>query len=190
LQLSLLAFLFACPALAQQSPEWEFFGGYSFERSAVREYFKSTPTIYTFREQYVNMNGWDVSLTENLNHWFGGTLQATGHYKTPVASGVTNHVHSHSIMYGPRFSHRMSAATPYAHILVGVTNASVTVSPGPHASETAFTMGLGGGLDLNVANKFSIRALQVQYSPFNPIVTKENKFQASAGVVFYAGKTK
>jgi opacity protein-like surface antigen len=190
LQLSLLALLFASPALAQQGPEWEFFGGYSFERSVVREYFKSTPTIYTFRERYENLNGWEASITENINRWFGGTFQATGHYKTPVASGVTNHVRSHSFMYGPRFSHRTRWATPYLHILVGVTNASVTVSPGPHASETGFTMGLGGGLDLNLGKNFSVRALQVQYSPMNPIVSKENKFQASAGVVFYAGKTK
>jgi hypothetical protein len=189
-QVSLLVLLFASRALAQQSPAWEFFGGYSFERSPVRQYFKSTPILYTFRESDANLNGWELAVTENLNSWFGGTLQATGHYVNPVAAGTTNHVKMFSIMYGPRFAHRTRHATPYAHLLFGASHSSVTVSPGPHASETIFAIGAGGGLDVSLGEHMSVRALQIQYSPMNPVVTKDHNFQASAGVVFYVGSTK
>ncbi len=62
----LFIFSFATPCLAQEIPEWEFFGGYSFQRSDVREYFKSSPIIYTFRGKYASLSGWDASVTENL----------------------------------------------------------------------------------------------------------------------------
>ena len=189
-QICLLALLFASPVIAQQKREWEFFAGYSFERSAVRQYFKSTPIIYTFRERYTNLNGWELSVTENVNRWFGGTLQATGHYNSPVASGTKNHVKMFSIAYGPRFAPRIGWMTPYAHLLFGASNVSVTVSPGPHVSETAFAAFVGTGVDLSLGSKVALRAFQVQYSPMNPVVSKDHKFQASAGIVFQLGKMK
>jgi hypothetical protein len=191
LKILLLVLFLAAPCLAQKTPAWEFFGGYSVERSDVREYYKSTPTIYTFRDQYINLSGWEASVSENVNHWFGGTLQFTGHYKTPVASGTTNRERMLSLMYGPRVSHRMSWGTPFGQVLFGAARAAVTVTPvGPHISETAFAVAAGGGLDINLGSKTAVRVLQLQYSPMNPVGTKQNKFQASAGVVFHVGQAK
>src|SRR6266481_6410676 len=76
-----LLLAFVTPCLAQETPAWQFFGGYSFQRADVREYFKTTPIIYTFRHHYVNMNGFEFSVTENRNRWFGGTLDFSGYYK-------------------------------------------------------------------------------------------------------------
>jgi len=182
----------ALPCVAQQRPAWEVFGGYSFERSDVREYYKSTPIIYTFRDRYINLNGWEISVTENhgSTRWFGGTLQVTGHYKSPVVLGTKNNEKMFSILYGPRFSHSMGWGTPFGHILFGAARAQVTVSPGPHASETSFAAAAGGGLDINLGSKAAVRVLQVQYSPMNQVGTKNHKFQASAGIVFRLGKTK
>ena len=188
LRFLLLVLLYASAGFAQQSPAWELFGGYSFERSDVREYYKSTPILYTFREQYINLNGWELAVTENVNRWVGGTLQLTGHYKSPVVRGAKNREQMFSILYGPRFAHRMSWATPYGHVLFGAGRAAVTVSPGPHATETSFVVAAGTGLDVNLREKAAVRILQIQYSPMNQVGTKNHKFQASAGVVFYLGK--
>jgi hypothetical protein len=172
----------------QQTPGWEIFGGYSFERSVVREYYKSTPIIYTFREDYTNLNGWELSVTENVNRRFGGTFQATGHYKTPEFRGTRSRQNLFSIMYGPRFTQRAGWVTLYEHVLFGANHTSVVVSPGPHASEWAFAAAGGLGVDVNMGSKAAVRVLQVQYSPMNPIVSREHKFQASAGLVFHLGK--
>ena len=190
LRVFLLTLSVASAGFAQQAPAWEFFGGYSLERSVVREYYKSTPIIYTFRERYVNLNGWEASLTENVNHWFGGTLQTTGHYKSPVFSGTKSRQQMFTLLYGPRLSKRMGGATVFGHVLFGASRVSVTVSPGPHDSQTSFAVAGGGGLDLNIASRVAVRVLQLQYSPMNPIATKNHKFQASAGIVLNVGKTK
>ena len=187
-----LCFLLSVPssAFAQQAPNWEFFAGYSIERSTVREFYKSTPIIFTFRERYLNQDGWELSVTENVNRWFGGTFQATGHYKSSEALGSANRHRTHSIMYGPKFSHRMNWASPYGHVLFGINRSSVRVSPGPHAEETGFAVAAGLGLDVKLGSKMAARAFQLQYSPMNQVATKRHKFQASAGVVFYLGDTR
>jgi hypothetical protein len=169
-------------------PAWEFFAGYSISRSLAREYYKSTPVIYTFRERFINLNGWELSATENVNRWFGGTLQATGHYKSPVVLGTKSRQNMFTILYGPRFSHRFGWAIPYAHILFGAARTSVTVSPGPHTEEVSFSAAAGAGFDVQLGRSVGARVLQIQYSPMNPVVSKQHKFQASAGVLFYLGR--
>jgi hypothetical protein len=187
----LLAALFFTPAVfAQETREWEFFGGYSFEAADVREYYKSTPILYTFRDRYVFLNGWEASVTENANHWLGGTLQLTGHFASPVALGTKNKERLFSILYGPRFSRRSAWGALYGHILFGAAHTSVTVSPGPHASDTDFAVAAGGGLDMQLGNRAAVRVLQLQYSPTNPVGARNHTFQASAGVVFYVGKAR
>jgi opacity protein-like surface antigen len=189
-RLSLLILLFASYGFSQQVPAWEFFGGYSFERSNVREYFKGTPTIYTTRERWINLNGAEFAVTENMTPTFGGTFQLTAHTASPVVSGTKNVERSWSLLYGPRISHRMSWGTPYGHVLFGAGHSQVTVSPGPHASDTEFALAVGAGLDLKLGAKMAVRALQLQYSPMNQVASKDHKFQASAGLIFYVGQTK
>jgi len=190
LRLLVPVLLFAPAGFAQQTPAWEFFVGYSGERTDVREYYKSTPIIYTFRDSYINMNGWELAVTENVNHWFGGTFQVTGHYKSPVVLGTKTNERIHSIMYGPRFSRRLAFLTPYGHLLFGIGRTTAAVSPGPHITETEFAAAGGVGLDVHLGKKVGIRAFQVQYSPMNQVGVKNHKIDASAGVMFYLGHTK
>ena len=190
LRFSLLALLFAPTAFAQQYTPWEVFGGFSVQRANVREYYKATPIIYTFRERFINLPGWEVSLTENVNKWFGGTLQSSGHYSTETVLGTKNRQKKFAILYGPRFLYPGGWFRPYGHVLFGAAHASVTVSPGPHATQTRFAVAGGGGVDLKVSSRVGIRAFEVQYSPKNEIGSRPNQFQASAGAVFYIGQPK
>lgn len=189
-QLSLLILSLATPCLAQETPAWEFFGGYSVQRSNVREYFKSAPAIFSVRNQYATLNGWDLAVTENMNRWFGGTLDVSGHYKRPHLLGISNRERMHSILYGPRFSFRMPSLVPFTHLLFGITRANAAVTPtGPHISDTSFTVAAGGGVDLNLRGKASIRLLQAEYFHANSLGSNQNNYRAAAGVVFHLGKS-
>jgi hypothetical protein len=190
---------FAVPCLAQETPAWQLFGGYSFQRAGVREYFKTTPIIYTFRNDYVFMNGAEFSATENRNRWFGGTLDFSAYLKTPQVAGISNQERIYSILYGPNFSFPTHGGTAelfhggtlFAHALFGAAHTSVHVTPtGPHASDFTFGMALGGGYDIPLRTEFSIRVLQVDYMRTTAYSSGRNNLRFSAGVVFNAGKVK
>lgn len=180
----------ATPSLAQTMASWEIFAGYSFQRSNMREYFKTTPIIYAVRNKGVNLiNGWDVSVTENVNRWFGGTLDISGHYRAPQVSGSKNRQRMYSILYGPRLSYRRPWGTPFAHVLLGAAHAQVKVTPtGPRASDLSFAMAIGGGMDWNFRNKTAIRVVQAEYLRANGLGANQNSFRLSAGVILYLGR--
>jgi hypothetical protein len=185
----ILVFMSLTPALAQEAPGWDFFGGFSIQRSNVREYYKSTPIIYSVQNRWETLNGWDAAVTENINSWFGGTFDASGHYRTPTRFGSPNREQMHTFLYGPRFSWRTSHVVPFAHLLFGAALANVQVTPvGPHASETSFALAAGGGVDLNLGSHVSARPLQVEYLHANALGSNQNSYRAAAGIVFHAGK--
>ena len=183
--------LLSLPCAAQETPAWQFFGGYSFQRADVREYFKTTPIIYTFRHHYVNMNGWEFAVTENRNRWFGGTLDLSGYYKTPKLLGISNREQIYTILYGPRFSFTQPYGIPFAHVLFGAAHTSTAVTPtGPHASDFSFAMAIGGGFDLPLKNNVAIRVLQADYLRANALGSGQNNFRLSAGVTLNLRKVK
>ena len=179
--------IFASGLAAQQAepaPKWEIFGGYSFQRSDLREYFKSTPIIYTARGRYANLSGWDISVTENLNRWFGGTVDISGHYKNSTVAGVPNRNQTYSLLYGPRLSYRQGWGVPFAHTLFGVAYSRAKVTPiGPRASDFAFATAIGGGFDLSIGRRAAIRVFQADYFRTNALGLRPNGYRVSAGVV-------
>jgi len=200
----LLLTLFRTACLAQEVVPWEVFGGYSFQRADVREYFISRPTplIYMARHHYMNMNGWDFSVTENVNRRFGGTLDISGYYKSPTIGRVTTRDHIYSILYGPRFTfpkaggnaapaRLISASVPFAHILFGGAHTGATVGPpGAHASDFSFAMAIGGGLDWPLKPNADMRVLQLDYLRTNAPGVGQNNYRASVGLVLRFGKPK
>jgi hypothetical protein len=186
----LLWVLLATPAYAQTMPEWEVFGGYSWQRSNLREYFKSTPIIYSVRNKAGNLNGFDVAFTENINRWFGGTLAFSGHFATPEISGVKTRQRMYSVLYGPRFSYRKSPGwTPFGHILAGVAHMDAKVTPtGPHQSDTSFGLAAGGGFDLKFGTKTAFRLVQAEYLHANSLGSSQNNYRLSAGLILYLGE--
>ncbi len=182
----LLVLLFAMPAAAQEKREWEVFVGYSIQRSNVREYFKSTPTIYSFRSLNDNMNGWELAVTENVNRHVGGTLAVGGHYDSPVLLSVTSRQRMHTLLYGPRVYHRISRLTPFGHALFGIALSNVQVTPtGPHLSSHGFAAAGGAGLDVDLAKRISVRVFQVEYLHANALGANQNNYRASAGILFH-----
>ena len=196
IQLLMLFLSAAVPCLAQETSAWDFYLGYSHRRAETREYFRTSPIIYAFRGRDVNFNGAEASVTENRNHWFGGTLDFSFYDKTSVAAGTTpqlattsNRRRMYSILYGPRFSYRTSWITPFAHVLLGAAHATVSVTPvGPRVSDTSFATAIGGGVDVRIKGKLAVRVIQADYFRSDLAGTSPNGYRASAGVILMLGR--
>jgi opacity protein-like surface antigen len=191
LRLSIVVLLLAAPCHAQTSPGWEVFGGYSWQRSNVRKYFKTTPIVYSLRNEASNLHGFDVSITENINRWFSGTLDISGHFGTPEISGVKTSERMYTVMYGPRFAFRSgsSSMTPFGHVLFGVAHMRAkSVPTGPQLSDTSFAFAAGGGLDIKLRNTIGIRVGQAEYLRADTLGANQNSFRISAGMILYLGE--
>ncbi len=162
-------------ALAQQTPKVEVFGGYS----------NLTPNIdVSSINSNFNLSGFNVSVTENLNSWFGGVLDFSSHYGTE-AGFKTN---SQTIMYGPVFAYRKYPTfVPFVHCMVGA------VRGGPEyldISKPEFRIGLiaGGGADLKVSRRVSLRLIQADYLMTRFSSARQDNIRLSAGIVLRFGK--
>jgi opacity protein-like surface antigen len=112
----------------------------------------------------------------------------------------------HSFLIGPQVKARNSKVAPFAHALIGIANQKVSFSPGSFtcqgpdcddltfsASENSttfgnvtvsnqgnhFTYAFGGGLDIKLSNRISLRLIQADY-----LLTDTKNLRLSAGIVF------
>jgi opacity protein-like surface antigen len=162
------------------NPKIEVFGGYSYVRG----------------EQGVNLHGWNASVTGNITHYFGVVGDVSGHY----ANGSFLDGNTYTFLGGPQFSFRTTRLTPFAHALFGVSRVGTGVGLlgiNFGASQSDFAMAFGGGLDINLSDRFAIRAVQADYFPVRsggnfldhfrlPFISGSdfvNNFRVAAGLV-------
>lgn len=153
---------------AQEIPKAEVYVGYDYLRvNAVGTSF--------------NFNGGSGQFAYNATNWLGLVGDLGGYY---TSNGFTGGVITY--MFGPRLNLRgHGKVTPFAQVLLGGAR-SIDNSP-----LNAFAMTVGGGVDINISQHFSIRPVQAEY-----LLTKftdgannrQNNFRYSAGVVFRFGK--
>lgn len=165
-----LVFLALVPAMAQEIPKAEVFGGYSWSGG--------------------NFHGWNTSVTGNITKRLGIVADFSGHYGSELGL-VRVDQHAHSFLFGPRISFRGKRLTPFAYSLFGATRfAESAVISGQRLSavSTGFSLAIGGGLDVKVNERVAIRAFQLDY--FRPIVNDEpnNRGRLAFGVVLRLGK--
>jgi opacity protein-like surface antigen len=165
-----LVFVALLPAIAQDVPKVEVFGGYSWSGG--------------------NFHGWNASATGNINKRFGIVADFSGHYGSELGLVRVNQ-NAHSFLFGPRLSFRGKRLTPFVYSLFGATRfAESAVISGQHlsAASTGFSLAIGGGLDVKVNERIAIRAFQLDY--FRPIVNDEpnNRGRLAFGVVLRLGK--
>ena len=197
------ALLFTFTATAQdKATSMETFLGYTFTRC------NSASHVPSF-----SANGGSGQFVYNFSSWLGGVLDAGA-----VHNGNIHSIHLDStvttFLLGPRVAmHKWSRFTPYVQTLFGGAYAasSIGVSPTllvtPHvpiipagdflratASETAFAMTAGGGLDIKFSKHMSFRPIQLEY-----LLTRlnhyrggndntQNNLRYSAGVNFTFGE--
>ena len=164
---------FCVSAMAQETPKAEIFGGYSYLRANILG-------------EGFNFNGGSGSVALNANNWFGIVGDFGGYHLSQ--SGVSVNIFSYT--FGPKLAYRKSERlTPFGQALFGGARASAGFA-GQSASENAFALALGGGVDAKVTPHVAIRLVQVEY-----VLTKftdgrndrQNNARISTGIVFRVG---
>jgi hypothetical protein len=129
---------------------------------------------YEHLQSSYNAVGWNASLTGNFKHVLG----ITGDF-----SGVYNSRHANSSVYtytvGPVLTARLPVVQPFVHALFGGATTKIG-----GASDNAFAMFLGGGLDIGLRKGIGLRLVQADWlmTKFGG-QTQEHQGRVSAGIV-------
>jgi hypothetical protein len=203
---SLLLISYAGFVAAQDVPKADLFFGYSFLR------YNSAQTIPAF-----TANGGVGTLGWNFNNHIALEAELGGYH-----NGNVNDFHfdstSFSYLFGPRISlGRSKKFDPYIHALFGgqhltssiaadsvlVVNPLLTPPESDRfkASQNAFAMAVGGGIDIKMSRHVLLRPVQIDYylSRFEApeiviptgstanIARNQNNFRYAAGIAFSFG---
>jgi len=198
---AVLLLCFSVFGVAQELPKFEIFGGWSY----VRPDGGGTDMSPT--------NGWNASVNIIVNEYVSVEIEGGGHYARyddPDNGDGTEFLpsssRSHDLAVGPRFSFRENERfQPYYHAMIGVRHSGWDdfveyqdpIDPercGGNAEcwntgkLNNFLMIFGGGLDIVVTPKVSIRAFQADYviERFYGDMIPELRF--GTGVVYKIGE--
>jgi len=151
----LLGGFLCAPAFAQRV---EIFGGAQYEH---------------LQSSY-NAVGWNASLTGNFKHVLGITGDFSGAYNSHRASSA---VYTYTV--GPVLTARLPVVQPFVHALFG----GATIAAGG-ASDNAFAMFVGGGLDIGLRKGIGLRLVQADWlmTKFDG-QTQDRQGRVSAGIV-------
>jgi len=160
-------------AAAQDVSIADMFVGYSFNR-CVNEFTEC------------DLQGWNVAFDFNANNNWAITADVSGHYGTRDVErpyeGTS--VKYHNFLVGPKYTFGSSEKVrPYVHALYGLSHIS---APAPQTTENNFVQAYGGGVDIRLNDKISIRAAQVDYVGIRRV---PNVPRFEANVRFSAGIT-
>jgi len=180
--------LISIPASAQDTyPSVEIFGGYSYFSQDLNINFDDDDDIFDFDEREA-FHGVGFSLAGNFNRHFGLVGDFSYNKREIELPGDDLDVSNFVFLFGPRFSARGRSLTGFGHVLIGGTRSKIEGGD----SATGLTIGIGGGLDVNVSDGFAIRLGQIDYLPTRYSFGAGddewfNNFRFQIGVVFKAG---
>lgn len=148
----------------------------------------------------------------------GGEVSATGYFnrfvgvEADVASFVLNggfppvYANHSMLLFGPHFAwHGNGRVSPFGHVLLGVTRGITYGGNETSIARSAFTAGVGGGVDVKVWRFLWLRPIQIDYlrEPFPSVPVSltgvspplrslyssylQNNMRLSAGVVVRFG---
>jgi hypothetical protein len=167
LLLALGVLLASVPSFAQKEPVpfIDVSGTYSYVR------ISSTKTNY---------NGASMSFALNPKSWFGIVGDIGGYHQAAPQGFESNNLVSY--LFGPRLSYRTtSRITPFAQVLFGGIYATMS-------GQTALAMTAGGGFDLKISPRVSIRLAQGEYLMTRFGGSTQNNIRISTGLVFHFGR--
>ena len=155
--------LFAAGAARAQAPKTEFFVGYEYQH---------------LNPGGTGCHGLGLNLAYNLNDWLGGV----GDFGLCRQSGLPSGLSAHNINYlfGPRLTYRnFGKWNPFGQVLLGGQHLGTNVG-----SANSFAMTLGGGLDYQYNDRFSLRLIQVEYLYTHLGGATQNNARIEAGLVY------
>jgi len=152
--------LLSLPLMAQDNVKAEVFGGYMYEHLGG-----------DFGD--INANGWDASLTGNINKNFGITGDFSGAYK--------NSAHIYTYGGGPVVAYDFGGKiNPFVHAIFG----GYTAGGGGGSGINGFMMKFGGGLDVGVSKVLAIRLAQFDWDYYKVHgVSEDSNVNISTGIV-------
>jgi hypothetical protein len=178
-----LACAFAGTARAQQAsgltPQFEVSGEYSY----IRANAANSGGGY-------NLNGGSASLAYNFSDRLAVVGDVGAYRFGGLPSGLTSTMYTY--LFGPRYTFRkLTRVTPFAQVLLGGGRLNAS-SGGLNAGENGFSMAIGGGLDLPLRRRFSVRLIQAEYlltrfDSTSGASATQNDVRISAGLVFRFG---
>lgn len=197
--LFVVSVVLAAPSVFAQDtqPKYELFAGYSYRGTRIR--LPSYPT-FCFSpsprlSDWESAHGWAMNLTRNLHRNVGVTADLAGQYGPrlgPIelwwpqdvfcAPVELHNFSSYQFLFGPRFSFREGRVTEYAHTLFGVSRLFGGMP------QTNFAMGFGGGVDISLNKRFSIRAVQADYIPEKGSHVWRHHVRLQTGIVLKFGR--
>ena len=167
----LLAFCAAWPALAQDVPRVQVFGGYSYTRFDSPSFGFSNPS---------GLNGYNFSPAFNLIRGFGVAAEFSKQYGSILDL--------RDLAVGPQFLYPRGKTLFFAHVLIGNARSVVRVGTGERDTERA--VAAGGGMDLDMSSHFAVRVFQVDYLHTTLFQEKQNSLRFSTGLVYTWGALK
>jgi opacity protein-like surface antigen len=190
-----VAFLFGGVVFAQENPKFEITGDYS--------YFRSTPSLSSVWDSQ-NLNGGGGDITFFPTEHFGIKADFQGYNNSTQCPSSTSSItgcasgNLFTYMFGPVVKYRVGKLEPFGEVLFGGAHSNFYVNACNNNSglcsasptSTAFTMAVGGGVDLALTHRFAVRLFDVDYVPtrftdnFIGGNSAQNNFRFQAGVQF------
>ena len=202
--------LFCCvPASAQDYPRAEVYGGYQLldDEDLIHDITYGQGLDI---DGYDRLHGFNAAVEYNIRKWMG-VVGEVGHGRSSLSLGDDNagrpiwsaqyRRNQTSFLFGPRFSYRAGRIRAFGQLLLGGNRSNhsytytVTNELGFQAgsaasfSNTDFALALGGGLDVSLGNRISIRPVQLDLLTICADETM-HQLRYSAGVVFKLGSAK
>lgn len=142
-----LAWVLPCSARPQEPGEISVFGGYSGSWEILDPL----------------KHGWNASISGNITKSWALFADVSGH----SAKSGSYEYHTYNLMFGPRYVRRIGNRwTPFAHALFGLykrdqNSLGSSVSYAESTSRNLFALGGGGGIDISINGRLSLRMLQI-----------------------------
>ena len=176
-------------------PKFELFTGYSYRGTRLSNPCAAFFSCLTPRRTWENAHGWGLALTYKFHNHIGVTADLGGQHGRvlgpitpavqppgqPVLVPERHNFASYQFLFGPTFSLRSGRVTEFAHTLFGGFH-SAGGNP-----RTAFAMGYGGGVDVRLTERISVRAFQADWIPVKH-GSWEHQVRFQTGVIFNFGR--
>jgi opacity protein-like surface antigen len=150
-------------ACAQTAPKTEFFVGYEYQH---------------LNPGGTGCHGLGLNLAYNLSDWLGGVGDFGICRQTGLPSGVS--AHNINYLFGPKLTYRnFGKWNPFGQVLLGGQHVGTNVG-----SANSFAMTVGGGMDYQYNDRFSLRLVQVEYLYTHFGGATQNNARIEAGLVY------
>jgi hypothetical protein len=155
---------------AAEAPRIQVFGGYTRMQFDSKAFGFSNDT---------GLNGGTIGAAFNLAPYFG--------VKTQISVETGPNIRSRDWLVGPQGMYSKWGVLFFGHVLFGKAETRIHV-PNVVEEDNALAQQYGGGVDIPIARRISIRAIQVDYLRTKQLNVQQNDVKFTAGVVFHLGR--